>query len=168
MLHVVFDTNVLVSALIRHGKPRKLWDKVLDGKIRLELSDELFSEFKEVIARPEFNKYIEKRGLAKFQTVLLQRAKISSVRTRFPKITEDPDDNMVIEAAHSSGAKYIVSGDKHLLRLREFRGIGIVRVDETLRILRRETLRSHSFTFLILTIVLLIQAQLNFVEAGRP
>lgn len=47
MLHAVFDTNVLVSALVRRGKPRELWDAVLDRKIKLAISNELLAEFME-------------------------------------------------------------------------------------------------------------------------
>lgn len=62
MLRVVFDTNVLISALIKHGKPRELWSNVLEGKIKLYASDELLAEFSEVIIRPEFKRYIRKQS----------------------------------------------------------------------------------------------------------
>lgn len=47
MLRAVFDTNVLVSSLIRRGKPRELWNQVFTGRISLIISDELFSEFQQ-------------------------------------------------------------------------------------------------------------------------
>jgi putative PIN family toxin of toxin-antitoxin system len=50
LLRAVFDTNVLVSALIKRGKPRELWNTVLDGKIRLTISSEMLTELDEVIA----------------------------------------------------------------------------------------------------------------------
>lgn len=137
MLHAVLDTNVLVSALIRHGKPRELWNEFLDGKVRLEISDELLSEFDEVIARPEFKKYVDHRKIAKFRRVLFQKARISQVTVRFSQITDDPDDNMVVEAAHSTGPKHIVSGDKHLLEVKSFKGIKIITVDQALQILKQ-------------------------------
>lgn len=121
MLRALFDTNVLVSALIRSGKPRELWNKVLDRKVKLVLSGELVSEFNEVIARPEFKKYLRKPRLAKFQRILIQMAEIHSVKIHFPQVTEDPDDNMVVEAAYSGEADYIVSGDKKLLALKKSR-----------------------------------------------
>ncbi len=136
MLHAVFDTNVLVSALIRRGKPRELWNAVLDGKIRLVISNELLSEFDEVITRPAFNRYVAKHRIARFRRILLQRARISQITIRFPQITADPDDNIVIEAAHSYRANYIVTGDSHLLELKRFRGIKIITVDQALRLLK--------------------------------
>ena len=137
MLRAVFDTNVLVSSLIRPGKPRELWNKVLQDEVKLVISDELLSEFSEVIARPEFKRYLRKPRTAKFQRILIQRSQISRVKIRFPQVTEDPDDNIVLEAAHSGKADYIVSGDKRLLALKDFKEIKIVTVDETLRILKR-------------------------------
>ena len=136
MVHAVFDTNVLVSILISRGKPRELWNEVLEGKIRLELSNELLKEFNEVIARPEFKKYLRRSSLTRFRRILLKKANITRVKMRFAQITEDADDNIVFEAASSSGAEYIVSGDKDLLKLKEFKGIKIVTADEMLKIFK--------------------------------
>src|SRR3989337_2370789 len=132
MVHAVFDTNVLISTLISRGKPRELWNEVLEGKIRLELSNELLKEFNEVIVRPEFKKYLRRSSLTRFRRILLQKANITRVKVRFAQITEDADDNIVFEAAYSSGAEYIVSGDNDLLK--KFKGIKIVTVDEMLKI----------------------------------
>ena len=41
---------------------------------------------------------------------------------------EDPDDNRILEAAVEGNAGFIVSGDKHLLRMNPFRGIEILTV----------------------------------------
>jgi len=136
MLQVVFDTNVLVSVLIKHGKPRELWNEVIAGKVRLSTSEELLEEFNEVIFRPQFKRYLKKSRIAKFQRTLIQTAKIIRVKNRFPQVTKDPDDNMVLELAYSSRADYIVSGDKHLLSLERFKGIRILTVDEMLVIVK--------------------------------
>jgi putative PIN family toxin of toxin-antitoxin system len=137
MLHAVFDTNVLLSALIKRGKPRKLWDAVLDRKVSLEISTDILAEFNEVIQRPEFDRYVNNRRRARFRRMLLQKAKVSQATDRLPQLTDDPDDNMVIEAAHSSRTKYIVTGDDDLLRLRKFKRIRIISVDQALRILNK-------------------------------
>jgi len=41
-------------------------------------------------------------------------------------VGEDPDDDRIIEAAIAGRADAIVSGDRHLLALRDFRGIAIL------------------------------------------
>jgi len=50
-------------------------------------------------------------------------------------VCRDPEDNMVLECALEGHAQYIVSGDKDLLELKEFRGIRIVRAAEFLSLL---------------------------------
>jgi putative PIN family toxin of toxin-antitoxin system len=50
-------------------------------------------------------------------------------------IQEDPDDNRVLECAVEGSAKYIISGDTHLLNLRQYKNIRIVSPDEYLAIL---------------------------------
>ena len=42
-------------------------------------------------------------------------------------VTTDFDDNCIIECAIEAGSDYIISSDKHLLKVREFQGIVIVR-----------------------------------------
>lgn len=101
MPRVVFDTNVLVSIIIRTGKPRELWNKVLDEEeeIRLVTSIELLSEFEEVISRPQFRKYLRRRTLMRFRKALLRNSQVTRIRSDFHIIKEDSKDNAVLEAA---------------------------------------------------------------------
>jgi putative PIN family toxin of toxin-antitoxin system len=135
VLDVVFDTNALVSALIRPGRPRELWNKVLEGKIQLVISQELLLEFDEVMSRPQFGRYVKRSTLARFRKILFQKARLTRIRTRVDFIKEDTDDNVVLEAALNGRAYYVVSGDGHLLDLKSFKGINIVSVNEMLALL---------------------------------
>lgn len=71
---VVLDTNALISALITHGKPRELWNYILEDKLILVTSKELLEEFEEVISRQQFRKYISRRSLMKFRRILYRKA----------------------------------------------------------------------------------------------
>lgn len=51
-------------------------------------------------------------------------------------LTADPDDNRVLEAALEGSADFIVTGDRHLLELREHEGTRIVTPVEFLAELR--------------------------------
>ena len=42
------------------------------------------------------------------------------------RIKDDPTDDKYIACALEAGARYIVSGDEHLTRLRDYQGIDIV------------------------------------------
>jgi predicted nucleic acid-binding protein len=48
-------------------------------------------------------------------------------------VKADPSDNKFLECAVAAGADVIVSGDKHLLRLKQHAGIPIIRVADFLR-----------------------------------
>ncbi|HZW54842.1 MAG TPA: putative toxin-antitoxin system toxin component, PIN family [Nitrososphaerales archaeon] len=137
MPSAVFDTNVLVSALIRAGKPRELWNMVLDDKVQLVTSIQLLSEFDEVVSRPQFSRYIRRTGLMRFRKILFRNARITRIRSRVDLITEDADDYAVLEAAYNGRADYIISGDAHLLKLESYRGVRIVTIDEMLEIVKR-------------------------------
>jgi len=134
MLKVVPDTNVLVSAATHVGKPRKLVDFALNGEVALLVSMEILSEFKKVIAREKFK--LSRSQQAVFIEFMSSLAAVVDVRSKF-KVARDPKDNIVLNCAYDGRADYIVSGDRDLLALREFKGIKIVSVDEILAILKR-------------------------------
>jgi predicted nucleic acid-binding protein len=58
------------------------------------------------------------------------------VKSKFKVIKEDPDDDVVLRTAFDGKAEYIVSGDKHLLALGEFKGIKIVNITEILSVVK--------------------------------
>ena len=68
-----------------------------------------------------------------FLEALHQTAKFTRIRSRFKVVREDTTDDIILRTAYDGKADYVVSGDKHLLSLREFRGIKIVTVDEMMR-----------------------------------
>jgi uncharacterized protein len=134
MIKAVFDTNVLVSSLIKHGKPRNLWNAVLDGKVKLVVSEEILEEFIRVVSRPKIAKYLDKTDVDNFLKILLQKAEL--VNTEEPlNLVKDPSDNMILETAVAGGARYIVSGDNHLIGLGSFKEIKVLTVANMLQIL---------------------------------
>ncbi len=136
-MKVVLDTNVLVSALITRGKPRKLFDKILEKKLDHALSEEMLVELKEVLKRPKFRKYVDKKRIDRFVDLVNKNVKSVKISSDFD-VTIDKGDNMILNTAYSAKAEYIVSGDEHLLKLQNFKGIKIVTPSEMLEILGEE------------------------------
>jgi len=134
-MRVVLDSNILVSALIKSGKPRELLFKVVEKKVPLVLSREILEEFLEVTEDPNIRKYVDENDVIAYLRVVGNIATIVKVRSVFKVVTEDPDDDIVLRTAYDGKAEYIVSGDKHLLALGEFRKIKIVKVNQILDIL---------------------------------
>jgi len=137
MHNVVFDISVLVSALITKGKSKELWLKAARKEFNLITSREVFSEFIKVIRRAKFQKYVRERDIREFLEVLNVTARFAHTKSRFKVVRQDPDDDIILRAAYDSRADCIVSGDEHLLALKEFRGIRIVTVSEMLELLKR-------------------------------
>lgn len=128
-MKAVIDTNIVVSAIVFGGKPWEIIKLALQKKIYLFTSPQLIIELAETL-RHKFN-YSEERG---FLTLRLYEEIASKVtpRRRIKKIIQDPSDNHVLETAVTARADFIVSGDKHLLKLKRFRGIPIVTAGEFL------------------------------------
>ena len=132
---VVIDTNVFISAiLIKFGNPRKIFEKLLNGEFILIESEELLAELRDVLIRPKFN-FITADEKEHFIKNLLSLCKIIEPKQKLDIIKNDPDDNVVLETAVQGNADYIISGDEHLLILKEFKGIKIISPKEFLDLL---------------------------------
>ena len=129
----VYDTNVLISAFIGRGAPHKALNAVYAGKVRLVISPDMLLEFEDVISRPKFN-YTEKH-IRRVLTVIFKVSKVVEPDFSVDIVKEDPTDNRVIEAAISGKAQYIVTGDSHLLSLKNVENVEIISVKEFLKIL---------------------------------
>lgn len=134
MIRAVFDTNILVSGLIYPaGKPRKLIDYALGGKVELISSKPIIDEFRHVIAGEEFRRSgREQERLVAFIAGISSMVKVES---GFGIVKEDPDDDAIVNTAYDGKVQYIVSGDKHLLKLKKVLGIRIVTANEMLELL---------------------------------
>ncbi len=133
---IVLDTNILVSSISWKGNPRKVFDKCEKGDIELITSLKQFYEFCRVLEYPKFDFSDEQKN--KFKNLILKIATFVEPQEKVDVVKEDPNDNMLLECATESKAYFIITGDKHLLKLKEFKGIKIITAKEFLEILNRE------------------------------
>ncbi len=108
--YAVFDTNVLVSALMsrRTDSPTViLLDYVLDGRIVLLFNDDILSEYNEVLHRSIFDFNDER-----IQAVIdLVKTGIHLEPTESSEVFPDPDDRVFYEVALSKDGAYMVTGN---------------------------------------------------------
>ena len=129
---VVLDTNVLISALLFRGGLSKivgLWQK---GKIIPVISKETFSELATVLEYPKFSLTQEETdSIIKYE--ILPYFEIVEVVKDVKGICGDPEDDKFISCAISGSADYIVSGDKDLFDLKQYKSIKIIKASDFLK-----------------------------------
>jgi putative PIN family toxin of toxin-antitoxin system len=124
-LRTVFDTNVVVSAVLLAGSvPRRAFDAALRlGQVLVSAAT--VAELEDVLRRPKFDRYIREDERLEFLDAFVREAKVVEV-TDVVTDGRDPKDNKFLELAVSGRATHVVSGDADLLVLHPFRGISIV------------------------------------------
>ena len=117
------DTNVIVSALVFGGLPRRIFELVEGGYCELFYAAEIQEETRRVL-RDKFG-WDEDR-LDRYLRTLWSLGKRMVLRHRVNAVREDPDDNRILECALAADADVIVSGDRHLLKIGAYEGITIL------------------------------------------
>ncbi|MBI4630299.1 MAG: putative toxin-antitoxin system toxin component, PIN family [Chloroflexi bacterium] len=133
-MRVVPDTNTIVSGLLWHGSPRQVLDAARNAKISLFTTAILLAELEEVLGRAKFTKQLAEAKVTAHSLVLdyAELATLVQPADIPPTIHNDPDDDEVLSCAVAAQAKIIVSGDSHLLKLKQFRDIEIMTAAELL------------------------------------
>ncbi len=131
MMRVVVDTNVYISAIFWGGKPRKILDWGRDNKVNILTS----ADIEEEIAEKLHGKFgLEEDEIRQILADFSTFTKFVRISGQIRAVPDDPDDDKFIECAVSGKADYIVSGDRHLLQLKEYAGIKIMKVADFLSI----------------------------------
>ena len=127
---VLLDTNILISALGWSGKPKVIFEKCLHGELVLVTSPNQIEELRRVMDYPKFNFTEEQK--ARFISIILEIATMVEITGKVKVIVDDPDDNAILETAIVGNANYLISGDPHLLKLKEFARVKIITASEFL------------------------------------
>lgn len=122
-LRVVYDTNVLVSAIGWGGKP---WNALLLAFLRdveMVTSEGALDEFERVLGYEHLPFTDDEQ--TQFPRLVRDEATVVEPGEDIAEIKDDPDDDVFLEIAVEADTDYIVSGDPHLTNLGAFRGIKI-------------------------------------------
>lgn len=128
------NPNILISAFGWKGNPKHILDKVVDRHIELIISSDLFNELSETLDYPKFGFTEEQKN--RFRSLILEIATFVRPTEKIDAVRNDPDDNIILEAAVAGNADYIVSGDPDILESKEFRDIKIVTARDFLEKIR--------------------------------
>ena len=121
MPRAVLDTNVLVSALISPGGPSAaLLLQLRAGAFELVASPTLLAELREVLGREKFRRYAtEAEAIAYVDLIRREATILDDPAPSGRPLSVDPDDEYLVDLARAAAADVLVSGDAHLLGLRD-------------------------------------------------
>ena len=124
-MKIILDTNVFVSGVFFSGPPYRILEAWRDGKIQLVISPEILEEYRrvaEILAEEH-----PTISLSPWIELVIQQASIFSAPPLPQPICDDPDDDKFLACALASGSKFIISGDRHLLKVSGFEEIEILK-----------------------------------------
>jgi uncharacterized protein len=114
---IVVDSNVIISGFLFGGNPARVLGSIVEGVTSCFTSLPILDEVRGVLQRSKFGLSAE-QALA-FVDEFHVLCRVVEPRRRVHVIAENPKDNMVLECADEAKADVIVSGDAHLLNLRQ-------------------------------------------------
>ena len=130
-MKVTVDTNFLISATQwDYSVAHKLLKKFILSDVEIFTTQDILDETSEVLER-DF-KYSKDETKNLIEKILLF-TDIIEPKQKVEVIKDDPDDNKVIECAIESSSDYIITYDRHLVKLKEYRRIKIVKPEEILK-----------------------------------
>jgi uncharacterized protein len=133
LLRAVVDTNVYISAFLNPERPIfQIMQQAVEHRYHLLISAAIVNEVGRVL-RETFG--LEERVRLDRLKALVKAAEIINPKITLDVIREDPPDNRILECAVEGRANLIVSGDRHLRRLKIYQSIPIVRPSDFLRTL---------------------------------
>jgi len=127
-MRVVIDTNVWVSGLLWKGTPWQILRLAEEKKVEIYATTSMLEELETVLQYPRLQPRRLELGLAvvdftAYATALVSLVELEQIE---PVVIADPDDDVFVNCALAVGAKYLISGNQHLLALKQWRGVSIV------------------------------------------
>jgi len=133
-MKIVLDTNVFISGIFWDGNfCSKIINKWKKKKLNMITSIPIINELTETLKN--FKIQIDEEIIKEWQKIILENSIVVNPSEKINIIKEDADDNKFIEAALAGNVDYIISQDKHLLKIKEYDKIKIISPEEFLKII---------------------------------
>jgi putative PIN family toxin of toxin-antitoxin system len=123
-MKIVLDTNVFISGLFFSGPPYEILRLWRDAKIDLVISTEILDEYQRVA--DELAVQFPGTDISDLLDLLMVNAEIVNAPVLPNQVCTDPEDDKFLACAAASNTKYIVSGDKQLLKVKRYKAVNII------------------------------------------
>ncbi|MDP2277801.1 MAG: putative toxin-antitoxin system toxin component, PIN family [Nitrospirota bacterium] len=120
----VFDTNVLIAAIITEGVCAKLLHRARSREFSLVSCPFIMSEIQRTLSK-KFRLSHDETASA-MEPVSEAIDHVIKHNVKITGICRDTDDDNVLACALAAKAGYLVTGDADLLALKNFRGVKII------------------------------------------
>ena len=137
MLRVVIDTTVWVSGIFWHGLPNEILEMWKAGDFEIIVSEAILEEIERKLHEKAVEFEIETEIVSEWLDLITIEAIFVQPQEKI-RACRDPDDDMFLEAAVEGRADFIVSGDKDLTDMGEFREIKLVKPTQFYDFLTRD------------------------------
>jgi len=119
MILAVLDTTVLVSGFSGHqGAPAELINAWRSGTFQLIVSEPILIELANAWGEPYWRSRITRRDVEAAMALLRSRAIVTPIMIDVSGIATHPEDDLILATALSSGAEFLITGDRKLQELR--------------------------------------------------
>ena len=128
-MRVVLDTNVFVSGIFWEGNfCSQLIDKWKNREFDLVSSMEILDEFTRTLKN--FKIQMPEEMIEEWRNLIIANSIMVEPTIKLSVVKDDPDDDKFIEAGITGKSDFIISQDKHLLKLKEYQGMKIISPEE--------------------------------------
>lgn len=130
-MRIVLDTNSLLVSIGRKSKYRPIFDALLEGKIKVLISNDILEEYTEKLTE-KANAIVAEN----ISNLLLRSPDVEQIQIYFKwsLISQDADDNKFVDCALNGQARFLVTDDKHFNLLKDigFPHIEVIRTADFL------------------------------------
>jgi putative PIN family toxin of toxin-antitoxin system len=135
-LKIVLDTNVYISAAILGRVCEEIVQTCRFSNLQVFISKDIIDEIEDKLS---YKFLWQDEQINLFLESIMEFCQIVKVNEKLTYIKDDPDDDKILECAVSADCNFIISGDKHLLKLKSYETMKILNPADFLLMLRDES-----------------------------
>jgi putative PIN family toxin of toxin-antitoxin system len=137
-MRVLLDTNVLAASMAGHlsessGPPAQLWSQWQAEQFDLIISAHLLDELERTLTTPWFRERSTPDAFYELMHYLRRYAIFVDASNDVVGIASHWHDDLILAAAVSGNADFLVTGDAEFLRVREYQGVRLCTPAQFLR-----------------------------------
>lgn len=137
MLKAVIDTTVWISGVFWHGVPHQILEMWKAGDFEIIVSEAILTEIGRKLNEKALEFEMEIEVVNEWLDLIMGEAIFVQPQEKI-QACRDPEDDLFLEAAVEGRADFIVSGDKDLTDMGEFREIKLVNPRQFYDLLTRD------------------------------